>query len=221
MEIEPTMAAIKETVKDKNMFEGDVKRILTKESDEIRQSEIVQEFEISIPMFSMGFKEKNSSIQSGYPIIKKEIEMEIINQILFKKGSTLHDKLYNSSLIFDSLYASYTCNKDYGYVCIESESLDVEKTKSMILDEIRYYQKNGVQKSDFERIKRQKTGVFIKTFDSPEYLSNAYLSMYFKGYDIFDYYECLNNINLEDVNYRLREMFDENQMVMSIVNPKK
>ena len=52
-------------------------------------------------------------------------------------------------------------------------------------------------------------------------MSNIYLSMYFKGYDIFDYYECLNNINLDDVNYRLREMFDENQMVMSIVNPKK
>ena len=221
VEIEPTMAAIKESVKDKNMFEGCVERILTKESDDVRQKEIVQEFEISLPFFSMGFKEKNSSVNSGYPLLKKETEMEIINQILFKKGSTLHDKLYNSSLIFDSLYASYTCNKDYGYVNIESESSDVEKTKSMILEEIRYYQKNGVPKSDFERIKRQKTGLFIKAFDSPEYLSNIYLSMYFKGYDIFDYYECLNNINLDDVNYRLREMFDENQMVMSIVNPKK
>ena len=39
--------------------------------------------------------------------------------------------------------------------------------------------------------------------------------------DSFDYYECLNNINLDDVNYRLKEMFDENQMIMSIVNPKK
>ena len=88
----------------------------------------------------------------------------------------MHDKLYKSSLIFDSLYASYTCNKDYGYVSIESESSDVEKTESMILEEIRYYQKNGVPKSDFERIKRQKTGLFIKAFDSPEYLSNIYLS---------------------------------------------
>ena len=221
VEIESTMTAIKESVKDKNMFEGCVERILTKESDDVRQKEIVQEFEISLPIFSMGFKEKNSSVNSGYPLLKKETEMEIINQILFKKGSTLHDKLYKSSLIFDSLYASYTCNKDYGYVSIESESSDVEKTKSMILEEIRYYQKNGVPKSDFERIKRQKTGLFIKAFDSPEYLSNIYLSMYFKGYDIFDYYECLNNINLDDVNYRLKEMFDENQMVMSIVNPKK
>ena len=221
VDIDSTMNIIKSTVQDTNMFEGDVQKIPANETDDIRQKEIVQEFEISTPIFCIGYKEKISSLNEKYPRLKKEIEMDIINQIIFKKGSKLHDKLYNSSLIFTQLDVSYTSFKDYGYVSIESESNDVAKTKNIILEEIEKFKKQGVNKDEFNRIKKQKIGNFIKSFDSLDNISNNYLMMYFKGCDIFEYYDYLEQITIQDINKRILSFFDEKQMVISIINPKK
>lgn len=221
VDIDSTMNIIKSTVKDANMFEGDVQKIPANETDDMRQKEIVQEFEISTPIFCIGYKEKISSLNEEYPRLKKEIEMDIINQIIFKKGSKLHDKLYNSSLIFTQLDVSYTSFKDYGYVSIESESNDVTKTKNIILEEIEKFKKQGVNQDEFNRIKKQKIGNFIKSFDSLDNISNNYLMMYFKGCDIFEYYDYLEQITIQDINKRILSFFDEKQMVISIINPKK
>ncbi len=221
VDIDSTMNIIKSTVQDTNMFEGDVQKIPANETDDIRQKEIVQEFEISTPIFCIGYKEKISSLNEKYPRLKKEIEMDIINQIIFKKGSKLHDKLYNSSLIFTQLDVSYTSFKDYGYVSIESESNDVTKTKNIILEEIEKFKKQGVNQDEFNRIKKQKIGNFIKSFDSLDNISNNYLMMYFKGCDIFEYYDYLEQITIQDINKRILSFFDEKQMVISIINPKK
>lgn len=221
VDVDDTMTLIKSTVSNNNMFEGEVKRISPYESDEVRQHTIQTSLEVSIPIFCIAFKEKNESLNEDYKRIKKDIELDIICQIIFKKGSKLHEKLYNNSLIFSSLSASYTCNKDYGYLTIESESKDINKVVDIILDEIEYFKQHGVKKEDFERIKKQKLGSFIKTFDSLEQIANLYLSMYFKDEDLLEYYDYLKNLNIDDVNSRIKKMFDKEQMVLSIVNPKE
>lgn len=220
VDIKETMEIIKQTVKDDNMFDGQVKRIPAIETDELAQKQIIKELEVSIPMFCIGYKEKEETIKENYPRMKKEIEMDIINQIIFKKGSNLHEKLYGSSLIFSPLSADYTCSKDYGYITIDGESKDIEKVKQIILEEIENFKKNGVQKQEFERIKKQKLGSFIKVFDSVESLANMYLSMYFKEENLLEYYDYLKELKIEQINNRINKMFDKNQMAISIINPK-
>ncbi|MGP1411058.1 MAG: EF-P 5-aminopentanol modification-associated protein YfmH [Peptoanaerobacter stomatis] len=220
VDIQETMQIIKDTVKDTNMFEGEITRIQVQETDETAKKEIQKELEVSIPMFCIGYKEKNDTINEDYPRIKKDIEMDIINQLIFKKGSKLHDKLYNSSLIFSQLSANYTSAKDYGYITIEGESKDIENTKNLIIEEIENFKKYGAEKEQFERVKKQKLGSFIKTFDSVESLANIYLSLYFKDENLLEYYDYLNELKIEDINSRLIKMFDKNQMVISIINPK-
>lgn len=220
VDIDETMDLIRQTVKDDNMFEGEVERISVKETDEIAQKQIITHLPVSIPMFCIGYKEKQAILNEDYPRLKKDIEMDLISQIIFKKGSKLHENLYDSSLIFSPLSVGYTSSKDYGYITIDSQSKDIEKTKQIILNEIEKFKREGIQKQEFERIKKQKLGSFIKVFDSVESLANMYLSLYFKDENLLKYYDYLNNLKLEDVNSRIKKMFDENQMVVSIVNPK-
>ncbi len=219
LDYDEIMKTINSTMKNENMFEGEIKRIKPSEDNAVRTHEITEEFEISVPMFSIGFKDKKESL--GENLMTKAISTELIHDLLFKKGSELYQKLYNEGLIFGGLSADYTEHTDYGYSIISGESRDVSKVKDLILEEIEKFKKSGLSQEDFDRVKKKMLGNFIKSFDSIEFIANNYLSYYFKGMDILDYYNAVEKVTIDQANARLIEHFDENMCVLSVINPKK
>lgn len=220
LEFEDVLKSIKDTVKNENMFEGEVQRIFELETDELRTKQITEELEVSIPMFSMGFKDRIETLGKDVDIMKKSITTEIVHDMLFKKGTALYEELYMDGLIFGGFSSDYTEHIDYGYSIISGETKDVEKVKERIMKAIEEAKINGLNEKDFERIKKKKIGGFIKLFDSIEFIANNYLSYYFKGMDLLGYYESLLNVKIEDVNERLKEHFREDMSVLSVINPK-
>lgn len=213
------MKIVKATVKNDFMFEGEIKRIEPLETDAVRQKEIIEELDVSVPMFSIGFKDKVDVLGSAY-LMKKSIVTELILDILFKKGSQLYDKLYREGLVFGGLSSDYTEHIDYGYTIISGETRDIDTVNKEIFKTIEMAKTQGITTDDFERAKKKKIGSFIKLFDSIEFIANNYLSYFFKGMDILEYYEVLKSLKLDDLNARLKEHFDSTMSVISIINPK-
>lgn len=219
LDYDQIMKTVNATVKNENMFEGEIQRIMPLEDDAVRMHEITEEFEISVPMFSIGFKDKKESLDQD--IMTRSIATELIHDIVFKKGSELYQKLYDEGLVFGGLGADYTEHTDYGYSIISGESRDVPKVRSMIFEEIEKFKQSGLDQEAFDRVKKKRLGGFIKSFDSIEFIANNYLSYYFKGMDILDYYNALEKITVAQANARLAEHFDEKMSVLSVINPKK
>ncbi len=213
------MDIVKSTVKDDYMFEGDIERIEALENDELRQKEIIEQLDVSVPMFSIGYKDK-VSVLGAKDLMKKSIVTELILDILFKKGSMLYDKLYREGLVFGGLSCDYTEHIDYGYTIISGETRDLESVKREIFSAIENAKEKGIDEADFERAKKKKIGSYIKSFDSIEFIANNYLSYFFKGMDILEYYEVLKAIDIKSLNNRLKEHFDLDMSVISIIMPK-
>ncbi len=131
----------------------------------------------------------------------------------------LDEELYNGQLIFEPLGCEYNAHDDYGYSVISGESRDIESVHSKIKDCIEENKKTGIDVQTFERIKKAKLGGFVRGFDTIELIANSFLNYYFEGNNFFDVYDCIKSITVEDLNRRLKEHFDEEMSVISIVNP--
>lgn len=220
LEWEDIIKTVKDTVKDDNKFNGAIERINDIEPNQVNQKRVVQHMEVSIPMFSIGYKDKLYEKVSGKELLYKSVCTEIILDCLFKKGSSLNEKLYMEQLIFEPLSCDYSAHNDFGYTIISGETRDIETTVNLIKQELENRKQEGLNISDFERVKKMKIGSFIRSFDSIENIANSFLGYFFEDINYFDILDSLKNVTIEDVNSRLREHFDEEMSVISIVEPK-
>lgn len=210
---------VAETSTNENVFDGSIERIYPKEPNEIAIKEIVEEMEVSMPMFSIGYKDKWDKNLSGKALCMRNLETEMIMSCIFKKGSKLNEYLYNNQLIFEPLSCEYNSHNDYGYSIISGETRNIAEVHKRIVDCIEENKQKGIDAESFEMVKKAKLGSFIRAFDSIENIANTFLNYYFEGINYFDVYDYMKSITLEDLNRRLREHFVEEMAVMSIINP--
>jgi predicted Zn-dependent peptidase len=220
LEYDKVMDVVRKTVKNgEEKMTHEIKRFYPEEPKKINQKEIVDHFPISIPMFNIGYKDINVGMK-GKELLKKELATEILLDMLFKRGSELYEKMYLDGTINENFGAGYTSQIDYAHTLIGGESKDPHKVRDTITEYIEKYKKEGLKVEDFDRIKKKKIGNFLKYFDSVEFIANNFVSYKFKEINLIDYLEGLKEVKFEEVENRLKEHFNEEFAVMSIVQPK-
>lgn len=211
----------------KNVNHYDVERLSTEiekfypnEPNYINQKEIVAKFPVSMPMFNIAFKDYNVGIK-GNELLRKEIITEILTDMLFKRGSKLFEDLYMKGLINDNFGGGFSSQIDYGFTIIGGDSKDPRKVKEIILEYIQKYKIEGLCKNEFERIKKKKIGNFLKYFDSISFIANNFITYKFKDINLLDYIDVLKSVTFDEVNERLKSHLNEENCVISIVEPSK
>ena len=70
------------------------------------------------------------------------------------------------------------------------------------------------------RTVRAQYGEIISMFDSVSSIANEFLSFIMDGYDIFDYVEAYEKIDVSDVNNALHGLFDEKYYTLATIVPQ-
>lgn len=81
--------------------------------------------------------------------------------------------------------------------------------------------RGGITAEQFERHRRSQLGDFLRRFNSLEFIANNFLAYHFKGIDLFDYPQLLQEVKQEDVEALLDENLDPESPVVSLIIPKK
>ncbi len=173
---------------------------------------------VSTPIFNLGYKDIHVGIK-GIELIKKEISIRLLLDIIFGKSSVLFEKLYDEGLVDHSFNADYIGEVDYGHSIISGESTDPHMVKKYINDYIEELKTTGLDKENFDRIQRKQIGENLSYFNSIEYTGNSFVSYYFKDINYLEYIELLKEVTFEDVNQHLLQHFDINRQVLSIIKP--
>ena len=216
---EEIIKTVNSSVKKFKKCEESIEVFYPKESNEINCKELITNCTVSIPLFTIGFKDTKNNLE-GKDLLTKEIMTEIILDIVFKKGSDLYEQLYDGEYINDSFGCDHVSQVDHGYTIISGESKNPMKVKEIIMDSIKKIGKKGLSINDFKRIKKRKIGMFLKCFDSVEFIANNFISYHFKGINLIDYLEVLKSVEFEETVIRFNDHFIEETSVISIVNPK-
>ena len=79
---------------------------------------------------------------------------------------------------------------------------------------------NGIDEEIFTRTKKKIYGRYVTDYNSVADEGRMFLSDYFKGINSFDYLEEYNQVTKEFAEQILKDIFNEEKMVISIVETK-
>lgn len=212
------LEVIEKNIKSNVPFTEEIKRIYPDEPENVAGKYKEQKISVANPLFMAGWKD-NDVGYSGKKLLKKIIEMEILTEMLFGKGSKLYEDLYKKGLINQSFSCEYSPQKDYGYTAIEGESMDPKKVYDEVSNYIENLRKTGLSEDDFYRIKNVIWGDYIRSYNDIESYAHTFLTMSFLDINYFDYYDEYNKVTFDDISKRFIEQFDNEVSVLSVIYP--
>ena len=202
----------------KNENKGEIKRIYPKEPEEINKEKIEAVMDVNNPIFVIAIKDK--TLENETEQVKKHIAIEILLNIIAGKSSKLYKELYEKGMVMSPLDLDYEFSKQYAHIAISGQSNEPERVMEELKKEIEKLKKEGLESEQFERIKKKIYGDYITEYNDISGVARMLMADYFKGINSFEYIENHKQVTKEYTEKILKEIFDENKMVISIVKGK-
>ncbi|MCU6795399.1 insulinase family protein [Paenibacillus sp. WQ 127069] len=196
--------------------QGEIHRLFEQEPTTVKNKEKVTVLPVSLPKCLFGCKEPKQDA-SGKELLKRELVMKVLLDILLSPSSAIYQKLYEEQIISDSFGSEYNIAENYAFSIIGGDTPDPDKLVSRVREEIDKVKESGIAQTDFERSRKKKIGGFLRQLNSPESIANEFTKYRFKQIDLFDILPVYEQLTIEDVTTMLNEHFDWNQLAVSIV----
>ena len=198
--------------------EGDIKRIYPDEPENIVKSKVVQNMEVSRPLYTVGIKCKvPDAEETPDKAVRRHIAIQMLMNLIFGESSALYRKLYDSGNISYTPNMDYEFSKKYAHILLTGQSNDPEVLFDEFKKIINELKEKGINEEDFSRIKKMIYGDYIKEYNDVTDIARMFLSDYFKGINTFDYLEQIGTVDLPYVMDVLNKVFVEDKMILSIV----
>lgn len=196
----------------------EIKRIFPEEITTVNKAYVEQKLVVSTPLVQMGFKDNNLKSQ-GLDSIKREIAVKLLLELIMGRSSRLYNQMYNEGIINNTFDFDYMIEEQYAFSTFGGETDQPEKVKDMILQELEGINRTGLDEAAYERIKRAMIGKFVKSLNSVERISHAFISVYFKGVILFDYFDVYDKITFEYIKEVYTEHFKVDNLATSVIRP--
>jgi len=200
---------------EKSNGRADVERVYPKEPAGVSKSLSEQKLSVAAPIFLMGFKDDDVGYD-GLRLLKKEIEMDILLEMLLGRSGEVYEELYETGLINDSFSKEFTGEKDYAYSAFGGESGDPIATRDVIMKGIKNFTPTNER---FSLARGVIEGRFLRLFNGIERMGNNFVSNILNDINILHYPEVCEKISLQDIAARFEQHFKEDNMAISIIRP--
>jgi predicted Zn-dependent peptidase len=199
----------------------EIKRQFEEEPLEAAEKKKILEMNVQTSKCLVGVKSKNVN-QTGKEMLKIELSVNVLLDILFGKSSDQYSSLYNDGLIDDTFSFDYTQEQGFGFAMVGGDTNDPDKLaevlKKMLLDA---REKGAISQETLDRTKKKKIGAFLRAVNSPEYIANQFTRYAFNEMDLFDVVPTLESITLDDVENAAGDLISEDRFTVCQVVPKK
>lgn len=215
-EVENILEEVKKRLKS-NDNKQEVQRIYPKEQENIVKKYEETRMNISKPLFLIAYKDK---VETG-EMIKKDLAIECICNMIIGKSSNLYQRLYKEGLISEEFGYNYEFAKNYAHVLIQNTSNSPQKVIEEIQNEIENYKKTGFDEAEFERIKKKMYGEYVKSYNDISSISNNFLADSLRGINSFEFLEEVLVLDKDYVQKVFKEIFVEDKKIISVVLPNE
>ncbi|MFH5811113.1 EF-P 5-aminopentanol modification-associated protein YfmH [Companilactobacillus sp. FL22-1] len=130
---------------------------------------------------------------SGYDLVKKQFEMNMVMETLIGESSKNYQEMSRLNLIDDSFSYNVVAENNYCFIIISGSTNNPEEFQEYLRNHLSYDNlKEVLSDAKFERIKRDAIGSYLFAQNSPEAIANQMAELYF--YDV-DYLELIHMIS--------------------------
>lgn len=196
--------------------QGEIKRIYPPKEEKINKPFKTEKMEVSTPIFMMGYKDVENSKEDK---IKKHIAIEILLNMIIGKSSKLYQKFYQEGLLLAKPDFDYEFNDQYAHILLSGTSKDPKKVEQGIIQTIEEMKQNGLDEQHFERVRRKIYGDYVIEYNSVADIARMFLADTMKGIQSFDYIEQFETVTKEYTENVLKNIFKQENKILSIIEP--
>lgn len=196
--------------------QGSIERLFDPEPQGVEEKRRESRLAVSLPKCLFGFKEKLVGLTAEEQL-RRDLTTKLMMDLLFGSSTELYQQLYDEDLISDSFGHEYNSSPQYAFSAVGGDTKDPDQLLARIHTEVDKLKGTGFQASDFERARKKKMGGYLRMLNSPENIAHEFTRYQFRGADFFKVLPVYESITLEDVNRRLQEHVDWEQLAVSIV----
>ncbi|WP_147532335.1 EF-P 5-aminopentanol modification-associated protein YfmH [Bacillus marasmi] len=198
----------------------EIKRQFAKEPQSVAEASKILQMNVQTSKCLVGLKALNTELQ-GEKMLKAELTVNVLLDLLFGKSSENYHKLYSAGLIDDTFSFDYTLEKGFGFAMAGGDTNDPDKlaaTLKQMFFEVK--DSHTFSEEALSRSKKKKIGAFLRAVNSPEYIANQFTRYAFNEMDLFAVVPTLEKITLEDVKQAAAELVAEERFTVCKVIPK-
>lgn len=217
-----TMNFIRENQLNKS-FEraSEIKRETEQEAEEVYRKKEVLPMNVQTSKCLVGLKAAHIH-HTGRHLLKNELTINLLLDLLFGKSSSMYEELYSNGLIDGTFSYDYTQEKDFGFAMIGGDTENPDELADRISSYLlKMKSGEGITEEDLERTKKKKIGAFLRSLNSPEYIANSFTRYAFHETSLFDIVPVLESISLQDICQAANDLIDEKRITVCQVVPKK
>lgn len=200
----------------KNNGNPELETAFEPEPETVCQREVVQQLEIAVPMFNIGFKAKP---ETDIDALRADIETNFLISMMVGGTTDFYKRLYDEGLI-NSTFSKETFSGD-GYFCsiFGGESRNPRLVRDRIVEEIERRKKVGFDEESFNNIKKAYYGSLIRDLCDAETIATNMLNSGMEKLSAFDAIETVVVVKFEDMAKRLEKQFNTENVTLSVIEP--
>ncbi|MDQ1003696.1 putative Zn-dependent peptidase [Neobacillus niacini] len=199
----------------------EIKRKFEEEPLQTAEPKQVLEMNVQTSKCLIGMKALHVD-QTGPELLKNELTMNVLLDLLFGKSSENYNQLYNQGLIDETFSYDYTQEQGFGFAMVGGDTENPDKLAEELKNML-FQAKNGTSftEEQLERAKKKKIGAFLRAVNSPEYIANQFTRYAFNDMNLFDVVPTLEKITMDDIKTMASEVISEERFSVCQVIPKK
>ncbi|WP_018660180.1 EF-P 5-aminopentanol modification-associated protein YfmH [Heyndrickxia acidiproducens] len=197
-----------------------IQRRVPDEPVEAARKEQILHMNVQVPKCLVGMKALHVN-QSGSEMLKNELTVNLLLDLLFGRSSEAYNDLYNEGLIDPSFSFDYSQENGFGFAMAGGDTEHPDQLANRLHD-IMFVGKQGkwLTEEGLERTKKKKIGSFLRQLNSPEFIANQFTRYAFHHMNLFDVVPALEDIRFSDLQQTAAEFFDEARFTVCQVLPK-
>lgn len=187
--------------------------------DAVKKS-VTTEMVVAKPIFYLGVKDPDTEYL-GKAFCKKEMETQLLLNIVFGQSTAFYKEIYRSGLINAEFSCDYENGRNFGFLVFAGESDDAEKVQAEILREMKRVLQDGISEEQFVQARNALYGTALRDMDDAYGVISRFVNCQMHDVDIFEPMKALENITLSDVSARAKAWFDDPVTTLSVVKKKE
>lgn len=222
VDVEAIMEQIKEN-QNKKQYDRipEIKRKFEEEPLEVATEKQVLQMNVQTSKCMVGIK-ANKVKQLGSEMLKNELSLNVMLELLFGKSSENYHQLYSAGLIDDTFSFDYSQEQGFGFALVGGDTPDPDQLAQTLKNMLLSAKQGGVFTAEsLERTKRKKIGTFLRAINSPEYIANQFTRYAFNDMNLFEIVPTLESITLDELESAAADFISEERFTVCQIVPKK
>lgn len=183
------------------------------EPSSIHEATLIQSADVQQPKMMLAIKTELH--QREQSLIKTELEVSFILDLLFGEQTEFYQELLADDLIDDTFGYNFTLEPTFSHIFIAGSTKQPDALKERIMERL---SAKAFKEDDFNRLVKQTIGEYISSLNSPEYIANQFTRYYFNDAVLFDILPLLETLTLAD-SLKTFETIDVTNMTDSRLIP--